>query len=199
MKLRIFSVFLFLFILQKAFSQSIGMKVNSEFSNETLMNNGKGIGIYLNLNDFDDKLELLFSIDYIKANKFFVIDDITKLSYNGKSEKKGISSTLVYVINIKEKLKFKSGPSISYNDITNSKVYTPINIIEISNYKSLGLGLLANFQFVEIFQLPLNLDVFITPIHLLNLSIKTDPSNLQNNQNRNFSLINSQIGLSFQF
>ena len=159
MKLRIFSVFLFLFILQKAFSQSIGMKVNSEFSNETLMNNGKGIGIYLNLNDFDDKLELLFSIDYIKANKIFVIDDITKLSYNGKSEKKGISSTLVYVINIKEKLKFKSGPSISYNDITNSKVYTPINIIEISNYKSLGLGLLANFQFVEIFLLPLNLDV----------------------------------------
>lgn len=76
-----------------------------------------------------------------------------------KSEKKGISSTLVNVINIKEKLKFKSGPSISYNDITNSKVYTPINIIEISNYKSLGLGLLANFQFVEIFLLPLNLDV----------------------------------------
>ena len=89
MKLRIFSVFLFLFVLQKAFSQSIGIKVNSELSNETLMNNGKGIGIYLNLNDFDDKLELLFSIDYIKANKIFVIDDITKLSYNGKIGKKG--------------------------------------------------------------------------------------------------------------
>lgn len=90
---RLILVLILIHITTLIFCQSIGVKVSYNLSAVRQINNSWGYGAYININDFSNKMELLFTAGYHSGNKTFQSSD----SYSSYHQK-FINSSLLFVI-----------------------------------------------------------------------------------------------------
>jgi len=186
------SIFAFIFLFQTNFGQNIGIRSNIEFSDNEKINFTFGGGLYLNINDFSENIELLIYTDYYSNKKQFPSQEM-QTTYHRYSI--GISS--LYKFTLSKFSDFKLGPSISYDLMDASEAGLVYNWIRSYDSKSIGLGLICNFQFPQIKKLPINFDIFITPTYLIKIKNEKnqyfDKSNFLENQ----MIVNVQLGISY--
>ncbi len=195
---KLFVIIINILLIHPSYSQNIGLRVNAEFSDIKSINNSLGGGLYFNINDFSKKIEVLFSFDFTKNKKDFSdknppLNSGVIRSFN----KPFFSVSPLYVLPIKEKIKTKIGPVFNYNSIDADNNYYPLNIINSYKSKYIGLGLIANIQFQQIFKLPLNFDTFVFPSYLINIKNESDPTGIKSEYADNLKIFNIQFGLSY--
>ncbi|HET6243809.1 MAG: hypothetical protein H0V01_02925 [Bacteroidetes bacterium] len=198
--MRVFKYIIFyLFLFTTAcFGQGIGFRGGIEFANREQLNNGLGIGTYFTFNSFSEKFNLFVSYDYFtKRNEIFSKD----LLMNYKKHKFSIAP--LYIMPLKEKFDFKVGPMLSYNSV----FATHQGVVSrwLLNYysKSIGLETIVNLQIKNVLKFPLNIDFFVTPAYLINISRKIDenpdPSGTIPEYGNNLINITFQMGLTYHF
>ena len=179
-------------MLQINFGQNIGIRSNVEFSDNEKINFTLGGGLYLNINDFSEKIELLFYTDYHSNKKQFPYQEMLT-TYRHYSI--GISS--LYKFSLSKYSYFKLGPSISYDLIKASEAGLFYNWLRTYYSKSLGVGVVFNFQFPQIKKLPINFHIFITPTYLINIKNETSPLGNKSDFLENQKIVNIQLGFSY--
>jgi len=194
---KIFTTIISIFFICFSYSQNIGLRANTEFSDIKRINNSLGVGLYLNINDFSKKIEILFSFDFTKNEKDFlpINNNPSNSCVYSSFHKLFFSTSPLYVLPIEEKIKTKIGPVFNYNSINASDDYMGM----ISSYKSkhIGFGIIANIQFQKILKLPVNIDIFITPQYLINIKNENSPIGVKSDYADNLKILNIQVGLSF--
>jgi len=192
---KIFTVSLCVLLIQLSFGQNIGLRVNTEFSDNRKINNSLGVGGYLNINNFSKKVELIFSLDFNRNSKKF-LDEEFKSTYT----RFYFTAGGMYVFSLKEKTKIKIGPSFSYNVINATDGGLISNWINPYKTKSIGTELMTNIHFQEIFKLPINFDIFITPTYLINIKNENNLSSMEtgSDYSENLKILNIQMGLSYK-
>lgn len=185
------STILIYFLVQFSFAQNIGLRSNIEFSDNKIINTTFGGGLYLNINDFSKNIELLLYTDLYPTKK-----QITQEMYTTyRHYCFGVSS--LYKFKVSERSALKLGPSISYDLINASEVGIFGNWVQ-NNSKSIGLGIVGNFQFQQLFKLPLNFDVFITPSYLINFKNNTTLQGKKSDFLENLKIVTIQLGFSYR-
>ncbi len=189
---RLFVVIICICSIYSASCQNIGLRTNTEISENKKINTAIGGGLYLNINDFSEKVEVLFSTDYFIKEKELKEDDLISY-YNSLIF--GVNG--FYVLSIRKNLKTKIGPLLSYN-LTNA---TDRGIVSrwINTYKAkyIGIGITGNIQFKKIFKLPINFDIFVYPTYLINIKNENDPTGVKSYYADNLKIFNVQLGLSY--
>ena len=180
-------------LLYSAYCQNVGLRGNMVFSDNRKINNAIGFGGYLNINDFSEKIELLFSLDYNFNNKQFP-DEALETTYN----RFYFSTNGLYNLSLSEKSKIKIGPGMNYSSINASDGGIILQWINTYKSKYIGTELLTNIHFQEIFKLPINFDIFITPTYLINIQNNNDPKNVESDYSENLKILNMQLGLSYK-
>jgi len=172
-------------------AQTIGLKCNTAFSSLEQSEYETGAAVFVGINDFSEKVEVLFSVDFNKSNT--VIKDGKERSYT----RTFFNATGLYVLPIAEKLKFKTGISITHENIHMTQRGAVSNWIQDYYSKYLGVGIASNLQFQKIFKLPLNFDVFVTPSWLKNIHVEREPFK-SNYKNANYLFVlNVQLGVAY--
>jgi len=194
--LKKFIIILFLiFITYIVYCQHIGIRANKELCEEERINNSLGLGIYINIDDFSEKIEAILSFDCYKLHKEYEDDDFQ--TYYGR---KSIGLSFLYVIPIKEKLQFKTGLSTSYDMVNGSDGGIFTNWIHGYNAKFIGIEILLNLHLKNIFNFPLNFDLFITPDYLINIYNNDENKNSISKfyYDDNLKILQFQIGLTYK-
>jgi hypothetical protein len=186
------SIFASIFLFQTNFGQNIGIRSNIEFSDNEKINFALGGGSYLNINDFSEKIELLFFTDYYSNKKQLPSQEMIT-TYRLYSF--GVSS--LYKFSLSKYSNFKLGPSISYDLMDASEAGMVFNWIRTYDSKSIGVGLISNFQFPQVKKLPINFDIFITPTYLINIKNDTSPLGNKSDFLENQKIVNVQLGISY--
>lgn len=171
--------------------QTIGLKCNTGFSSLEQTDYETGAGIFIGINDFSKRVEVLFSMDFNKSTTY--IKDDKESSYT----RNYFSATGLYVFPVSEKMKFKTGISISHENIHLTQSGVVSNWIQDYYSKYLGLGVMTNLQFQKIFNLPLNFDVFLTPAWLKNIHMNQEPYYSHNFNENDLFVLNVQVGLAY--
>ena len=190
-----FIIILFLIpIVYFVYGQHFGIRANKELCDEKRINNSIGLGIYINIDDFSEKIETILSLDYYKLHKEYEADDF-QTYYRRISG--GISC--LYVILIKNKLKFKTGLGTNYNRVEGSDQRMFADCIHSYNAKFISIEFLTNLHFKKIFNLPLNFDLFITQNYLINIYNNGDNKESANKfyYDKNLNILQIQIGLTY--
>jgi len=175
--------------------QDIGLRANTEFSDNKKINNAFGFGGYVNINDFSKKIELLFSLDYNKNNKIFQDED-----FRAKYTRFYFSTNCMYVFILSEKIKLKTGPSLSYNVLKASDEGIYVNWIHPYKTKAIGTGVVVNIQFHDLFNIPISFDIYFTPTYLINIKKDTDliSNTTGSDYSENLKILNLEFGLSYK-
>lgn len=179
--------------------QNIGLRANTIFSNNREVNTALGGGLYLGIEDSFEKFSCILFGDYLSKKDAFndCIDCPTKeISTSYRNISFGISG--LWSKQIFQKSKFKIGPLVAYSMTDANRQGQIARWVETFNVNSIGTGLLFNLQFQQIFQLPLNFDVFITPTYLINVKSNTNPSEIQSEYKKNLTVLNLQLGLAYR-
>lgn len=179
--------------LYSAYCQNIGFRGNTVFSDNRKINNAIGFGGYLNINGFSEKIELLFSLDYNFNNKQFP-DEGLATTYN----RFYFSVNGLYGLSLAEKSKIKIGLGMNYATINASDGGIILQWINTYKSKYIGTELLTNVHFQEIFKLPINFDIFVTPTYLINIQNKNDSQNVESDYSENLKILNVQLGISYR-
>ncbi len=184
--------------IYSAFCQNIGLRANAEFSDIKWINNSLGGGIYININEISKKIEIMFSFDFTKREKNFPDKNSSlKSGVISSFHKRTFAVSPLYVLLSKEKIKTKIGPLFNYNSINAGDNYYPINIVNSYKSQYIGVGLTGNIQFQEVFNLPINFDIFVSPIYLINIKNENDPTGVKSDYASNLKILNIQFGLSY--
>ena len=197
---KLFILSILIFSNQMLFGQNIGLRTGVEYSDNSFVNNSLGFGGYLNIEGIYKHMELLFSYDYFE-NEIDVNDNfnITKYGFVSTNYKHSLSSSILFAIPLKERIKIKTGANFKYCVLNATDSYYPINIVRTFKSSYVGLGGVINFQFTEIFNIrPLNFDIFITPEYLINLKEESNPLYATTEYSSNLKLLNLQMGLSYK-
>ena len=176
--------------LLTASGQNTGMKVNSGIYSVNGPVFETGFGVYVVLNDFSDKVEVLFSFDYNKA-------EISREDFISNCERFYFTAAGLYVFPVTEKLKFKPGLAISHENMRAIEGGDPSNWVSTYYAKHLGIGLMTNLQFQRIFKLPLNFDIFLTPTYLVNINVDNYPTRTNETYSTDLFVLNFQLGLAY--
>jgi len=180
-------------LLYAAHSQNAGIRLTSEFSDNKIVNYSTGFGGYLNIDGFSDHFELMFSLDYNKNDRRWEDSEIQTTYSRYNFSMKGM-----YVHPFTEKLKLKTGPGMCYSKLNYTYGGLGANWIETGKGKTLGAEWMANLYLEDVFKLPLNLELFITPSYMFNLEMPVDPTLAVANLKKGLIIVNLQFGISYQ-
>lgn len=187
---RVFTVLFCISLIHAATSQVLGIKATNYLTTTRDVNNAFGGGLYLYVEDSTVKFGIALLGDFVQKSDSYdnCLDCITMdVSTYYRNVSFGISS--YWKKKIYPNVNFKAGPMINYNFTNGNRQGQHANWIETSESRYLGLGMLLNFQYEELFKLPLNFDVFITPTYLIPLKSESYLYDM--------SLINLEAGLSY--
>ena len=198
MKIILISLFS-LVLFYSAKCQSIGLRACSVFSDNREINTSLGAGLYVTIEDSLEKFGCVLFVDYLSNNKKFNDCDecITKdifTSYRNFSF--GISA--LWSKHIYSNTMFKFGLLVNYNIADAKRQGQIANWIETLESNYIGAGVLVNVQFQQLFTLPLNLDIFISPIYLININSETDPSEVKSDYLNDLQILNIKAGLAYK-
>ncbi|OFX30837.1 MAG: hypothetical protein A2X08_12495 [Bacteroidetes bacterium GWA2_32_17] len=196
---RLFVIIICICLIYSAYCQNIGLRANTEFSGNRKINTAIGWGLYLNINDFSEKVELLFFLDIDKKYKELP-DDRTFSPIEGiRSNYAHLfgGASGLYVFPLSQKIKFKSGPSLFYNVISASETGMWSNWLHSYKSYSLGSGLIFNFHYTALWGSPFNVDLFIVPQYLFNIKNEINPTGIKSDYSENLKILAIQLGLSF--
>ncbi len=121
--------------LLPALGQNAGVKINSGFSSIDGPVFEAGFGVYVVVNDFSDKAEVLFSFDYNKANEFYRED------YVSNYERFYFTAAGLYVFPVSANLKFKPGLAFSHENMRVIENGIVSNWVSTYYAKHLGIGI----------------------------------------------------------
>lgn len=185
------SIVLFICFFIPALGQNIGIKANTGLSTLSDLEFEAGIGVYVDLNDFSDKVEVLFSFDYNSMSEF------TRENYVSNCERAFVTAAGLYVIPISGKLKFKPGLALSHENLRAIETGQPFSVVNTYYAKHLGISAMTNLQFQKIFDWPLNFDIFLTPTYLINININNYKGLSREEYSKEYFVLNFQVGLSY--
>jgi len=143
----------FLLFFKLCYGQELGLKYCTALSDDKTLTAPYGAGIFFISNDSAHKVNLLLSINFCYANRAI---DKTDLHVSTLRFKYSIG--ILRVISSSQNIRFKIGPSVSYQ--------TSVGSFDL-HYMSAGLVL--NLKFQSVFHSPLNFDCFLSPEYLFHV------------------------------
>jgi len=195
--MRVFLVAILISSSNLAFSQSFGLRLITDISQEEEINWSTGIGGYLGFSDSVHAFEGLLSCDW-SWNETIVYDCLQCSEINASSTYKKISIGIggLWRFPIKTKLNFKIGPAANYVFSEASYQGLVANWIMQFNSDYVGLGLISNFEIVDLLSSRINLDLFIHPSYLFIVN-HTENDSMNSLYTQNQLLLSLQLGLSY--
>ena len=176
------------------YSQNLGVRVNSALSSEKRSNQIYGGGVFLNLNDYSDNIELVLSADIIRGKKNINSDSVRSDHQNFQ-----MAIAALYPISLTKSLDFKMGTKLSYINTFTMDQKNGSTLVNYYQSRYFGAGIIFDLQYQGIFSSRLNLDLFISPDYIVNAKNSFSPSAfISEYSTKNTFLLNFQFGLSYK-
>ena len=170
--------------------QSIGVRADLEVSDSRKSNKAIGFGAYVNFNNFSDKFEIMLHSDYTRKNETLRNVEGGYIDYSRVAA--GVAG--LYRMPLTNKIAFKLGPDISYNWTQAFREGNGWTVEDGYRANYAGIGIATNLHFQEVLELPVNLDLFVTPDYLIRT--KHTPYN-NTHAEKTSKRLNIQIGVSY--
>ena len=175
------------------YAQNFGLRFNSSLSPAKRINQIYGGGVFVNLNDYSDNVELLLSADLTRGKKKLNSD-----SLNSDYQNFQIALSALRPVSLSKDLDLKIGPKLSYINTFTIDQKNGSSLINYYQSRYFAAGLVLDLQYQGVFGLPLNIDLFISPDYLINAKNNFSPPGFVSDYStKNLSIFNFQFGLSY--
>jgi len=195
-------VIIMISMISQSFSQEIGVRGGTLFSNKNTNYAAFGYGVFYKINKPTSKISFIIFADRFEGKNFYNKSspyNSQRLITNFKSVSGGVS-ILGTIIN-NQFLAVRFGPSFTLDNVKmdgKTEVNPTFNYTEKYYQADLGIGALATLEYKNFLYKNLNLIAFINPSYyqLLTKYSSSRPRNGWNEPN-NFGL-NTQLGISYK-
>ncbi len=174
-------------------SQEIGVKMGSSFiRNNKILNMPINVGVYY-CDNIHNKID--FSISYLYSKKKKENIDIgVQTDFTAHN----IVIDFLYKVNIKNSsnLILGLGSGVALYNVINQGINT--NWIYTSNFINVLTRFVVGFEYKNIFNSPISIQIFTVPSYVINVHQETDTYTLTNTNN-NLQLLNVNLGLKYTF
>ena len=178
----------FIALAHWSMGQTVGLRAGAETSDSRIADKSLGLGAYVSFNNFSDKLEVMIHGDYIRKKDELRESEGAYINY----ERRAVGVAGLYSLSLSDNTSFKLGPDISYNWIEASRKGNGFHWFESYSANYTGLGVMANLHFKQIFELPINLDLFATPNYLIRTKAEENTKAY-----KSMKQLNLQVGVSY--
>lgn len=178
----------FLALTHWSMGQTFGLRAGMETSNSQLADKSLGLGAYVSFDNFSDKFEVMIHGDYFRKKDKVIESEGAFYSF----DRRVVGVAGLYNFAFSENIRFKLGPDINYNWIQAHQRGLVLQWYKPYDGEYTGLGVMTNLHFRQIFDLPINLDVFATPNYLIRA--KAEGGSMAD---RTMKQLNLQVGVSY--
>lgn len=179
-------------------AQSVGMRINNEFSEEPVASNVLGGGLYLSFKDSSKHVGLTLALDYNRKKKTFPqAIGCFGTGFNSQYSRAVVSVVAFYQLGHTNHFEFNCGLGASFEQAQFAETGIAANWLCSTKSNYGGFNITGLMKFKPKIHSKFSLDLFVSPQYLFRISSNDQPIGNPSLSRPNRLLLNFDIGIAY--